>query len=77
METGNWKMGLPFSDFQFLLYRMGPGTRSGKTGLPFSSFHFPASVFRFLACAKRRRLFDQMPPELLYWHKTFLKFESK
>ena len=45
---------------------------AGKAGC-----QFPVSIFQFLPCAKRCRLFVDMPPVLLYWRKTFVKFESK
>jgi len=67
MEIGNEILGaanfqFPISSFEFR----------------FSSFEFRVSIFQFLACAKQRKLFDHLPPELLYWRKkTFVKFESK
>jgi hypothetical protein len=61
LESGKWKLGMRNWDCQF----------------PVSIFHFPVSSFQLLAWAERHRLFDHLPPELLYWRKTSLKFESK
>jgi hypothetical protein len=61
LENGHEQSGVAISSFQF----------------PFSSFEFPFSNFEFPQGAKCCKLFDHLPPELLYWRKTFLKFESK
>jgi hypothetical protein len=61
METGNWTLRLPIPSFEF----------------PVSNFEFPVSNFQSPVGVKCCKLFDHGPPELLYWRKTFVKFESK
>jgi hypothetical protein len=72
IETRKWKLENGAAIFYILLHRMGSGTRSGKTGLPISSFQFPVS-----SVSQASQVFDHLPPELLYWRKTFVNFESK
>jgi hypothetical protein len=73
----NWKLEIRNS-------KLENGNRREELAVATPSFDFPLSVFdfristsQFPACAKCCRLFDHWPPKLLYWEKTFLKFESK